>query len=120
MFHGGKSSRDGRECFIGKFRQWKTAVVHKVGCNCAGASGESEDGCAASGMTEHFLEKALAMSVSSAGSNSFNYAGLSECAAGDLVVSRKACRVALRRFCSFGASASHKNDYRFICFLREV
>ena len=50
----------------------------------------------------------------------FDYPRLSERAAGDLVVSRKACRMALRRLCAFRASASNENDYRFICFPGEI
>jgi len=81
---------------------------------------KSEDGCAASGMADCLLRKSSGNVGELGRIESFNYAGLSECAAGDLIVSRKACRVALRRFCSFGASASHKNDYRFFRFTREV
>src|SRR5664280_1343159 len=117
---GRKKLRDGFECFIGKFGQWKTAIVHKIGCNSSGASGKSEDGCAASGMTDHLFRKSSCHVGELGRIESFNYAGLSECAAGDLVVSRKACRVALCRPGAFGASASHKNDYRFFCFFREA
>jgi len=50
----------------------------------------------------------------------FDNARLSEGGAGNFIISRQACRVALRRLCSFLAAAAHQNNNRFFCLLCQV